>query len=105
MNRIIMLAFSAGLLALAASFGQANNASTGQSAVDLAVPRIQMTLEGPMAARVDAIIRNWLIPAPDANPGMLKMMRLRDHSSASQATTATDSRFSGLFRNRTGSAW
>jgi hypothetical protein len=31
-----------------------------------------------MAARVDGIIRNWLIPAPDANPGMLEMMRLRD---------------------------
>ncbi|MCL4204785.1 MAG: hypothetical protein KJ000_20090 [Pirellulaceae bacterium] len=29
-------------------------------------------------ARVDGIIRNWLIPAPDANPGMLEMMRLRD---------------------------
>ena len=45
---------------------------------DLAVPRIHMTLEGPMAARLDGIIRNWLIPAPDANPGMLEMMRLRD---------------------------
>lgn len=31
-----------------------------------------------LAARVDGIIGNWLIPAPDANPGMLEMMRLRD---------------------------
>ena len=45
---------------------------------DLAVPRIRMTLEGPLAARLDGIIRNWLIPAPDANPAMLEMMRLRD---------------------------
>ncbi|NUQ64994.1 MAG: glycoside hydrolase family 127 protein [Pirellulales bacterium] len=78
MNRIIALTFSAALLARAASFGQASDAAASQPAVDLAVPRIQMTLEGPMAARVDGIIRNWLIPAPDANPGMLEMMRLRD---------------------------
>ena len=31
-----------------------------------------------MAARLDGIIRNWLIPVPDANPAMLEMMRLRD---------------------------
>ncbi len=45
---------------------------------DLVVPRIQMSLEGPMAARLERIIRNWLVPAPEANPGMLEMMRLRD---------------------------
>ncbi len=45
---------------------------------DLAVPRIDMRLEGSMGVRLDAIVRNWLIPAPDANPGMLEMMRLRD---------------------------
>ncbi len=78
MNRTTILAISAGLLALASSFGRAGEAVAGQPAVDLAVPRIQMTLDGPMAARVDGIIRNWLIPAPDANPGMLEMMRLRD---------------------------
>jgi hypothetical protein len=57
-NRIIIVTFSAGLLALAGSFGQANDGAAGSPAVDLAVPRIQMTLEGPMAARVNAIIRN-----------------------------------------------
>jgi hypothetical protein len=48
MNRTIILTFSAGLLALAAprSFGQASDAAAGEPAVDLAVPRIQMTLEG-----------------------------------------------------------
>jgi len=78
MNRTIILTLSAGLLALAASFGKVSDAAAGTPAVDPAVPRIQMTLDGPMAARVDGIIDNWLIPAPDANPGMLEMMRLRD---------------------------
>lgn len=45
---------------------------------DLAVPRVQMAVEGPLSERLDGIIRNWLIPAPDANPAMLEMMRLRD---------------------------
>jgi uncharacterized protein len=78
MNRSIVFAVSAGLLALAPGLGHATDTATGQPAVDLAVPRIQMTLAGPMAARVDGIVRNWLIPAPDANPGMVEMMRLRD---------------------------
>ena len=78
MNRMIVLTLSAGLLALAASLGQASDAAAGQPAVDLAVPQLHMTLEGPMGERLDGIIRNWLIPAPDANPGMLEMMRLRD---------------------------
>jgi hypothetical protein len=37
MSRIIILTFFAGLLAQAASFGQANDAAAGQPAVDLAV--------------------------------------------------------------------
>ncbi len=78
MNRIIVLALSAGFLALAASFGLAAHVAPGQPAIDLEVPRLHMTLEGPMGQRLDSIIRNWLIPAPDANPGMLEMMRLRD---------------------------
>ena len=44
MKRIIVLTLSAGLLALAAGFGQASDAPAGQPAVDLAVPRIRMTL-------------------------------------------------------------
>ncbi len=45
---------------------------------DLLVPRVHLALEGPLAGRLDGIIHNWLIPAPDANPGMLEMMRLRE---------------------------
>ncbi|MBP7049624.1 MAG: glycoside hydrolase family 127 protein [Phycisphaerae bacterium] len=63
-----------GLLALVGSGGT----NVIAASPDLAVPATHMKLEGPMAARLDGIIRNWLIPAPDANPGMLEMMRLRD---------------------------
>ena len=69
-------------MTMAATFllaaGAAPLAGAGQPAPDLAVPRIQMTLEGPMGERLEGIVRNWLIPAPDANPAMLEMMRLRD---------------------------
>jgi len=69
-------------IAMAATFllaaGVAPPAFAAQPALDLAVPRLHMTLEGAMGKRLDGIIRNWLIPAPDANPGMLEMMRLRD---------------------------
>ncbi|MCU0960641.1 MAG: glycoside hydrolase family 127 protein [Pirellulaceae bacterium] len=78
MNRTMILAVVVGLLALVAGFGQAIDVAGGQPAPDLAVPPLHMTLEGPMGERLDGIIRNWLIPAADANPGMLEMMRLRD---------------------------
>ncbi|HQL96361.1 MAG TPA: hypothetical protein PL005_16925, partial [Candidatus Hydrogenedentes bacterium] len=37
-------------------------------------------LEGHAGRYVDAIVDQWLLPAPDANPGMLEMMRLRDRA-------------------------
>lgn len=37
---------------------------------------------GPMGARVDADVDNWLLTAPAANPGMLEMFRLRDRQPA-----------------------
>lgn len=70
-----MMAATVFLVAGAVPFAYAS-----QPAPDLAVPQIRMNLEGPMTKRVDGIIRNWLIPAPDANPAMLEMMRLRDRN-------------------------
>ncbi len=41
-------------------------------------PRGQYRLSGPLGERVAANTQNWLLPAPQANPGMLEMFRLRD---------------------------
>jgi DUF1680 family protein len=68
----------AGLSALLPGLGAVGETAAGEPAMDLAVPRVHMRLEGPLAARLDGIIHNWLIPAPEANPGILEMMRLRD---------------------------
>lgn len=47
-------------------------------ALDLGEPQIRVQLTGPMGRRLQAITENWLIPATEANPGMLEMMRLRN---------------------------
>ncbi|MHC1769396.1 MAG: beta-L-arabinofuranosidase domain-containing protein [Verrucomicrobiia bacterium] len=74
----IAAAAVAGLMASSLRPAHAQDPLVGQSSLDLVVPRVQMSLEGPMATRLERIIRNWLVPAPEANPGMLEMMRLRD---------------------------
>ena len=61
-----------------AGFCCAREVSAEAPTPDLAAPRVHMRLEGPLAERLDGIVKNWLVPAPDANPGMLEMMRLRD---------------------------
>ncbi len=67
-----------GLPVLTLVFAASSEATAKEPSPPLAVPHTHMTLDGPMAARLNGIIRNWLIPVPDANPGMLEMMRLRD---------------------------
>src|SRR5882672_5773512 len=39
---------------------------------------------GPVGERVEANVENWLLRAPQANPGMLEMFRLRDRQPAPQ---------------------
>src|SRR6185436_1826157 len=41
-------------------------------------PGTQFELGGVMAQYLRAITQNWLLVAPDANPGMLEMFRDRD---------------------------
>lgn len=41
-------------------------------------PKAQFHFEGPVGERVQANTRGWLIPTPEANPGMLEMFRVRD---------------------------
>ena len=38
----------------------------------------RFSLEGPLAAYCQGVTRQWLLVAPDANPGMLEMLRDRD---------------------------
>lgn len=45
---------------------------------ELAQPTLRIHLEGETGNRINAILHNWLLPTPDANPGILEMMRLRD---------------------------
>jgi hypothetical protein len=49
-------------------------------AQELAQPSVRMELGGETGARTEAVLRNWIMTAPDANPGMLEMMRLRDRT-------------------------
>ncbi|MBN1417126.1 MAG: hypothetical protein JXP34_00005, partial [Planctomycetes bacterium] len=43
-----------------------------------APPGIELRVRGPLGERIDANVRNWLLIAPDANPGMIEMFRVRD---------------------------
>ncbi|HUW60488.1 MAG TPA: beta-L-arabinofuranosidase domain-containing protein [Candidatus Bathyarchaeia archaeon] len=48
------------------------------SAQDLSQPPLTLRLDGEVGRRLDAVVDNWLLTAPDANPGMIEMFRLRD---------------------------
>jgi hypothetical protein len=64
------------VLSLGASASGQDAAVTAQK--EFAQPVLRMRLEGETGKRLDAVVHNWILPAPDANPGMLEMMRLRD---------------------------
>lgn len=44
------------------------------------VPSAQYRFKDTVAMRIENNNNQWLIPAPDANPGMIEMFRLRDRS-------------------------
>ncbi|MFA6547162.1 MAG: beta-L-arabinofuranosidase domain-containing protein, partial [Limisphaerales bacterium] len=48
------------------------------------VPESRWRFAGVVAPRLDANIDSWLLPAPEANPAMLEMFRLRDRQPAPQ---------------------
>jgi DUF1680 family protein len=50
----------------------------GVGFAELAQPAITLDLGGETGRRADHIVQHWVLPAPDANPGMLEMFRLRD---------------------------
>lgn len=48
------------------------------------MPTAQFRFSGPVGERVQANLENWLLRAPQANPGMLEMFRGRDRQPAPQ---------------------
>lgn len=51
-------------------------------AEELAIPDTRLRLEGEVGRRAEAVIENWVLPMPDANPAVLEMFRLRDREPA-----------------------
>jgi uncharacterized protein len=48
------------------------------------LPGAEFRFTGPVGDRVQANVDNWLLRAPQANPGMLEMFRVRDRQPAPQ---------------------
>jgi uncharacterized protein len=48
------------------------------------LPHGQFRFTGPVGERVEANVENWLLRAPQSNPGMLEMFRMRDRQPAPQ---------------------
>lgn len=63
-----------GLYLLAAAGG----ADTATTAQELLRPAVTLHLDGVMGRYVKNITEQWLLTAPEVNPGMVEMMRLRD---------------------------
>jgi DUF1680 family protein len=51
-------------------------------AEELAIPHATLRLEGEVGRRTEAVLENWVLPMPDANPALLEMFRLRDRNPA-----------------------
>lgn len=54
--------------------------SANTLAEELAIPHATLRLEGEVGRRTDAVLENWVLPMPDANPALLEMFRLRDRN-------------------------
>lgn len=52
-------------------------AATDRLAFD-SLPQARFEFTGPVGERIQANLENWLLRAPQANPGMLEMFRVRD---------------------------
>ena len=58
-------------------------AATNRLAFD-SLPHARFEFTGPVGERVQANLDNWLLRAPQANPGMLEMFRVRDRQPVPQ---------------------
>ncbi len=68
MPRVITMGFTA-LIVLSTSIA---------GATELAIPQTTLRLKGEVGARTEAVLKNWVLPMPEANPAVLEMFRLRD---------------------------
>jgi len=50
------------------------------------MPAAKFEFQGPVGDRIKANVDNWLVRAPEANPGMLEMFRIRDREPVPQLT-------------------
>lgn len=83
----VSLLASAGGAAMANSFESRTNRTwrieNGSLAFD-SPPGARFKFGGLVGQRVEANVENWLLRAPQSNPGMLEMFRLRDRQPAPQ---------------------
>lgn len=78
---MVMLRASFGFILAAVSISAA--AATNRLAFD-SLPRARFEFTGPVGERIHANLDHWLLRAPQANPGMLEMFRVRDRQLAPQ---------------------
>ena len=65
-------------LCLLAAAGGVQGGVEAKAPHELARPTVTLRPEGVMGRYVKNIVAQWLLTAPEANPGMVEMMRLRD---------------------------
>ncbi len=71
--RVLLLALVLGIQGAAAQPVPARGALALET-----VPQARFKFTGPLGARVEANVNGWLLRAPQANPGMIEMFRVRD---------------------------
>jgi DUF1680 family protein len=77
--RFTLARCSLALCALAVSLHSVLAAAGGSSRLEFeSVPDAHCEFTGPVGERVHANIEQWLLTAPQANPGLLEMFRVRD---------------------------
>jgi hypothetical protein len=72
------------LVLLTSRFGTAHAPQPPARLVFDTMPAARFEFQGPIDDRIKANVDNWLLRAPEANPGMLEMFRLRDREPVPQ---------------------
>src|SRR6516164_7684452 len=76
---------AAALLSLVLALGTMSQPVPERGALALEpIPGAHFKFTGPVGDRIAANVDNWLLRAPQANPGMLEMFRVRDRQPVPQ---------------------